>query len=54
MSSPVPTGGSPSTPERAQQLLDHDRGVERRLLWKQAVALLLVLAVVIVRARWLG
>ncbi|OWY60441.1 hypothetical protein B7486_69165 [cyanobacterium TDX16] len=42
------------TPERAQELLDADREAERRLPWKQALALVLVLLVVLLRFTWLG
>jgi hypothetical protein len=40
------------TPERAEQLLDEDREVERRLAWKEALALVVVLLVVLLRFTW--
>lgn len=42
------------TPERAQELLDADRAVERRLPWKQLLALLVVVAVVLARHQGLA
>ena len=42
------------TPERAEALLDADRRAERTLPWKQLLALLLVLAIVLLRATLLG
>lgn len=34
------------------QLLAHDRAVERRLLWKGLLALLVVVALPVIRQRW--
>jgi hypothetical protein len=34
-------------------MLEHDRGVERRILWKGVLALLVVGLVVVVRQRYL-
>ena len=42
------------TPARAHELLDADRKVERNLVWKQLLALLLVLVIVVVRQLWLS
>jgi hypothetical protein len=35
------------------EMLEHDRGVERRLLWKGVLALLIVVLVVVVRQHYL-
>jgi predicted nucleic acid-binding Zn ribbon protein len=42
------------TPERAQELLDESLEGERRLAWKEALALVVVLLVVLLRFTWFG
>lgn len=35
------------------EMLEHDRAVERRMLWKGVLSLLLVIVVIVVRQRYL-
>jgi len=37
----------------AQEMFDHDRRVERRMLWKGALSLLIIAVVIVVRQRYL-
>jgi hypothetical protein len=39
------------TPE---EMLEHDRGVERRMLWKGLLSLTLIAVVILVRQRYLA
>lgn len=45
-----------TTPEphrTPQEMLDHDRGVERRMFWKGVASLLIIVAILVVRQRYL-
>lgn len=51
---PLPVAAGPTEAERHRAEVDQDRRAERRLLVLEALALLAVVLVVVVRALWLG
>ncbi|WCO65182.1 hypothetical protein PO878_11800 [Iamia majanohamensis] len=51
---PLPVAAGPTEAERHRAEVDEDRRAERRLLLLEALALLAVVLVVVVRALWLG
>jgi hypothetical protein len=53
MTSPDPASRHRRSTLTPAEMLDHDRAVERRMLWKGLLALLIVVAIVLVRQRYL-
>lgn len=51
---PLPVAAGPTDAERHRAEVDEDRRAERRLLLLEALALVAVALVVLVRALWLG